>query len=97
MKELYEAVKHVVETGRNYYNGQEVKRADNLKRFHEALKQLRDIDEHVWLLMDNCTAFYLDNPTAPWRLSAFNILKMIDIACGTVLFPYWVQHDGEWY
>ena len=97
MKELYEAVKDVVEAGRDYYNGQEVNRLDNLKRFHEALRELRVIDERVYLLMDNCTAFYLDNPLVPWRLRTFNILKMIDIACGTVLFTYWLEHDGKWY
>jgi len=97
MKELYEAVKDVVEAGRDYYNGKEVNRLDNLKRFHEALRKLRVIDERVYLLMDNCTVFYLDNRIAPWRLSTFNILKMIDIACGTVLFPYWLEHDGKWY
>lgn len=95
MKELYEAVKDVVESGRYYYNGQEFQK-DNLQLFSKALKQLRGVNEHVWVLMENCTAFYLDIPTMPWRLSTFNILQMIDIACGTALFQYWLTHDVEW-
>lgn len=97
MKELYEAVKDVVEAGRDYYNCQECNRVDNLKRFHKSLRKLKIIDEQVWILMDNCTAFYLNNPTVPWRLNAFTILQMIDIACGTVLLQCWLQREGEWY
>ncbi len=77
MNELREAVFNTVNVYRKYYKDGDI---DFLPAVSQRMEKLREINESVWYLLDNCNFFYVSED-----IEYDEIYHVIDYLCKTEL------------